>query len=166
MVCSSVSRILRDRAVRFLRDFGIENRENGNSIFVAEHGEKENGKRNIRKLKRAVAGVAALIAGLANGFFGGGGGTLVVPTLRKLMDCEEKKSHATAIAVMLPVSMISGAAYLLRGVRDLWATLEVGSGVIVGGVIGAVMLRKVPKGFLTGLFYLVMIYAGIRFVRG
>ena len=87
-----------------------------------------------------------------------------MPTLRKLTDEEEKRAHATAIAVMLPVSVLSAVAYRLRGVGDILLTLEVCGGAVVGGAAGALLMKKIPKGLLSFLFYGVMIYVGIRFL--
>ncbi len=105
-----------------------------------------------------------LLAGAANGLFGGGGGMLVVPCLTYIGKMEERKAHATAIAAVLPLSVISATVYALRGVYDFALAWKVGLGVTVGGAIGAILLRKVPKGLLTFLFYGVMIYAGARLV--
>ena len=118
----------------------------------------------MTRIKKAAAAILGFVAGIANGLFGGGGGALVVPTLRQLLDTEEKRAHATAIAVMLPVSVLSATAYLLRGIGDVVLTLEVGGGAVLGGALGALCLGKIPKGFLSLLFYGVMIYVGVRFV--
>lgn len=89
---------------------------------------------------------------------------LVVPALGKCLELEEKKAHATAIAVMMPLSLVSGIVYTLRGIYDLSLALSVGAGAAVGGAIGALMLKNVPKGVLSFLFNGIMIYAGIRFL--
>lgn len=39
-------------------------------------------------------------SGVLNGLFGAGGGCVVVPAMEKFLDMDEKKSHATAIAVI------------------------------------------------------------------
>ena len=108
--------------------------------------------------------IFALLAGVANGFFGAGGGMLVVPCLHYVRKVDERKSHATAIAVILPLSVISSVVYALRGVSDVKKGLYVSLGVTLGGVIGAILLRRVPKRLLTFVFYGVMIYAGVRFI--
>ena len=90
---------------------------------------------------------------------------LVVPAMRYGLDAEEKKAHASAIAVTLPLSVFSAVAYTVRGVFDWTLGLVVGGGATVGGVIGAFALKKIPKKLLSALFYGVMIYAGVRFLR-
>ena len=63
------------------------------------------------EVKSIVCGAAT---GAANGLFGGGGGMIAVPLLRA-QGLEEKRAHATAIAVILPVSLLSFLLYAFRG---------------------------------------------------
>ena len=57
-----------------------------------------------KKCKRTAIG---LVTGFANGLFGSGGGTIVVPAMERFLGEEEHKAHATAIAVILPLSLLS-----------------------------------------------------------
>lgn len=50
------------------------------------------------------------IAGLLNGLFGAGGGVAVVPLLEHA-GIDTKKSHATSIAIIAPLSLISSLLY-------------------------------------------------------
>ena len=116
-------------------------------------------------LKKGFAGLFAALSGAVNSLFGGGGGMLVVPALRYGLDVEERKAHASAIAVMLPLSLFSAVAFTLRGAYDVKLGLWVGCGALIGGALGAIALKKLPKEVLSVLFYGVMIYAGIRFLK-
>jgi len=58
--------------------------------------------------------LAGLAAGLANGLLGAGGGMIVVPALKKL-GLDVKHAHATSVSVILPLSVVSAALYMLRG---------------------------------------------------
>ncbi len=104
------------------------------------------------------------VTGLINGFFGGGGGMIVVPVMTIIMKIQPKVAHATAIAVILPVSVISAITYFLSGVSsDLWSPLiSVGLGVIGGGVLGALLLKKINNKLLIKLFAVVMLIAGLK----
>ena len=53
--------------------------------------------------------VSGGLAGLINGFFGGGGGSIFVPLLTRLCHLEEKKAFATSVAVILPLCVLSPA---------------------------------------------------------
>ena len=46
------------------------------------------------------------ITGLINGVFGSGGGMIIVPALVFLVGLEDYKAHATAISIILPISII------------------------------------------------------------
>ena len=105
------------------------------------------------------------MSGTANALFGGGGGMLAVPALHFCFEKDEKRAHATSILVMLPLSIVSALIYSVRGVFDLKLGLNVTIGALAGGSIGARVLKKVPKEMLSLLFYGVMIYAGIRFLK-
>lgn len=103
-----------------------------------------------------------LTVGFANGFFGGGGGMLCVPLLDKALGEKTKISHATAMLVILPISVASAVTYVVNGYFDLRVTLFAGIGVIVGGIVGALLLKKLDSGVVGIIFALVMVAAGIK----
>ena len=115
-------------------------------------------KRKNRPLLSAIFGVAV---GAANGLFGGGGGMIAVPALT-LTGVPSKKAHATAIAIILPLSLISGAVYLAKGAADPSVILPSCAGVFVGGIVGALLLKKINSRGLPLLFYALMIAAGLK----
>ncbi|MDE7395914.1 MAG: TSUP family transporter, partial [Clostridiales bacterium] len=78
-----------------------------------------------------------LVIGFINGFFGGGGGMLCVPLLEKVIGVPTKQAHATAILVILPVSIASAVVYAISGTFSLLPVLPVSGGVLAGGVAGA-----------------------------
>ena len=106
--------------------------------------------------------MAALLTGVANGAFGGGGGMLAVPAFTVLQGMEEKKAHATAVAAILPLSAVSAAVYILNGNFDPSFGYYVVGGVIAGGVIGSFLLKKISSTLLEFVFYGIMLAAGIR----
>jgi len=71
-------------------------------------------------LRTAALILSGAVTGILSGFFGGGGGMLVVPALTLIMKLTEKQAHATAIAVILPVTVVGAVTYLLRGVSAGW----------------------------------------------
>ena len=116
-------------------------------------------------LRTAALILSGAVTGILSGFFGGGGGMLVVPALTLIMKLTEKQAHATAIAVILPVTVVGAVTYLLRGVSagDGFAGTAIGV-VIGGGLAGAMLLNKLSNKFVSFLFYGVMIAAGIKMV--
>lgn len=106
--------------------------------------------------------LTGVITGLANGFFGGGGGMIVVPLMTFLLKMKTKAAHATALAVILPITIISAVVYFFKGSFDYENGIPSGIGVIAGGVIGAWLLGKLSAKWITRLFAVVMLAAGIK----
>lgn len=111
-------------------------------------------------------GAVGAVTGFANGFFGGGGGMLLVPALAAVMKLGEKQSHATAIAVILPLSAVSAAVYAAKGISAGAYLSPITAGVVAGGIIGAVLLSKLSGKAIGAIFYIVMIVAGIKMFIG
>lgn len=105
-----------------------------------------------------------LIAGIVNGLFGSGGGTIVVPALVFILGVKDHKAHATTISIILPLTIISAFIYFRNGAIDFSIALYVVLGGVIGGFLGAKLLNRVPKNILRKAFGLFMIIAGIRMV--
>ncbi len=99
--------------------------------------------------------------GAANGLFGGGGGMIAVPLLERA-GLEARRAHATAIAVILPTSLASGAVYAISGLVPVAVLVPVALGVTLGGYLGAKLLPLLPVRVVEILFGLLMLAAGVR----
>ncbi|GFN35940.1 sulfite exporter TauE/SafE family protein [Tepidimicrobium xylanilyticum] len=108
--------------------------------------------------------IIGLITGLVNGLFGSGGGTLVVPALVFLLDLKDYKAHATAISIILPLSVISSYIYLKNNIIPLNISLIIALGGIIGSFIGAKLLKKVPVPILRKIFGSLIIYTALRMI--
>lgn len=122
---------------------------------------EKNDKRGDLK-RNLFAILAGTISGLINGVFGGGGGMIVVPMLIYLLGREQKKAHATAILIILPLSIVSGLFYAMFGSFKFNVGIPAGIGVIVGGIIGALVLKKLSSKWVNIIFSLVMLGTGIK----
>lgn len=100
--------------------------------------------------------------GMVNGFFGGGGGMICVPLLEKVLKIDNKKSHSTALAVMLPIALFSIIVYLIKVSIDWHLFGFVGAGFVVGGAIGAILLKQLNGKIVRIVFIFVVLAAGIR----
>ncbi|MFA7533089.1 MAG: sulfite exporter TauE/SafE family protein [Tissierellaceae bacterium] len=105
-----------------------------------------------------------LITGLINGLFGSGGGTIVVPSLVFIIGMEDYKAHATAISIILPLSIISTMVYLTNGSIPFNIAVPVSIGGVLGSYIGAKLLNKIPVNILRKVFGTVIIYTAIRMI--
>ena len=106
--------------------------------------------------------IIGIITGIANGFLGSGGGTVVVPCLEKFMKTEPHKAHATAIAIILPLTVISAFLYYYKLHVDLKPLGLVSIGGIAGGLTGAKLLNKISVKYLHYIFGGIMIIAGVK----
>lgn len=108
--------------------------------------------------------ILGIVTGFANGFFGAGGGTILVPGMERFLKVEVHKAHATAIAVILPLSVISAVIYAFK-INIPWSTLiYVSIGGIVGGYAGARILSKFSSKWLHIIFGGFMIIAAAKMV--
>ncbi len=123
----------------------------------------ENSKGLLKNHKNKILmSVFGTIIGFINGIFGAGGGMLVVPAFEFVFKKQPEVAHATAILVILPVTLASAIVYIAKGIFDLGLTLSVGSGVVVGGVLGAMLLGKLKAKAVRIIFSILMIFAGIK----
>lgn len=114
-----------------------------------------------QKWKKLLVGI---ITGFANGLFGSGGGTIVVPAMERFLGVEEHKAHATAIAIILPLSVLSLGVYLWKtDVGAVWQlALWASAGGLAGGVVGAKLLSRVSGIWLHRIFGAFMLAAAVR----
>jgi uncharacterized membrane protein YfcA len=98
--------------------------------------------------------------GLANGLFGGGGGMIAVPMLQRT-GLEEKRAHATAILLILPVSLLSFFFYAWKGLYEFSVLIPTALGVTAGGALGAWLLGKLPVKIVNIIFACLQAAAGI-----
>ena len=112
-------------------------------------------------LKIAAVGLSA---GIVNGLFGSGGGTIIVPALTCFFGVSQHKAHATAISIIFPFALISSIVYYKYGFTQLDVTLKITLGGIIGSYIGSKSLNRFSASHLRKIFGVFMILAAIRLV--
>lgn len=127
---------------------------------VTSKNEQKNQK--LPPKKKIILMICGALIGFVNGFFGGGGGMICVPLLEKVLHLPNKYSHATAIVIILPISFVSAVIYCLSGNLQTIPFSTVGSGVLVGGIVGSFLLKFLPEKIVRIIFVLVMFAGGIR----
>ena len=106
--------------------------------------------------------LAGGLAGVANGLFGGGGGSVLVPLLVGLCGLERRRAFATSVAVILPLCVLSVVIYFLRGGLELQAAWPYLVGGTVGGWLGGKLFRGVRVDWLRRGFGLLLVLGGVR----
>ncbi len=104
------------------------------------------------------------VIGFINGFFGGGGGMVCVPMFEKFLKLKNKEAHATTLCVILPLCIVSSFIYIYKNSLDFIELMLVTGGAIIGGIIGAFLLKKLNSKWIRAIFAIVMLVAGIKMV--
>ena len=130
---------------------------NGNELQVAF-----NLKSPVKNVSIWLKLLTGAIIGFINGFWGGGGGMVCVPLLMYAIHLPEKKAHATTLLIMLPLCVASLITYIFSG-NLMWVEgLQIGGGFVVGGIIGACLLKKISNLWLSIFFSVIIIAGGIK----
>ena len=106
--------------------------------------------------------VAGGLAGIANGFFGGGGGMVLVPLLTARCGLDQRRAFATSVAIILPLCVLSSVIYLFRGGLDLAVALPYLAGGLLGGFVGGRVFKKLNMVWLRRAFALLILYGGVK----
>lgn len=125
---------------------------------MKKNGVKKDRKKTINNVLICIA--TGALSGVINGVFGGGGGMIVVPMLSRLLKYKERRAHATAILIILPLSIVSGLLYFVFGNFNLSIGTPVVIGVVIGGVLGALLLSKLSSKWVVLFFSIIMAFAG------
>ncbi len=110
----------------------------------------------------------ALLVGLAggtlSGFFGVGGGIVLVPLLILVLRSDQHAAHATSLAAIFLIALAAFAGYLTSDAVDLEIGVALGVGGLAGAALGATLMHRLSPNAIRGVFALAMIVAGIRMV--
>lgn len=113
------------------------------------------------KFKYALCGA---LAGFVNGFFGAGGGMVLVPMLIFFGKVEDKKAFSSAICIILPFCLISLAISALHGVFPLAQSVPYLIGGSVGGVIAGLTFSKISPKLLHIILGILILFGGVRLI--
>jgi uncharacterized membrane protein YfcA len=108
-----------------------------------------------------------LLGGVAGGFFGVGGGIVIVPALIYGAGFSQHKATGTSLAVLLPpIGLAAAFEYYKHGNVDVRAALLVAAGMFVGGWVGARFANEMKGPHLRLLFGLFVCVMGVYLVHG
>ena len=102
------------------------------------------------------------LAGLANGLLGAGGGMFLVPLFCRWIKIPAKEALATSLAVIFPISIVSGVVYLIKNGLDFSFALPYLLGGLVGGTIGGRIFKRMSPTLLRRALAVFIIYGGVR----
>lgn len=103
-----------------------------------------------------------LSAGILGGFFGMGGGFIIVPALVIICGFTQLKAQGTSLAVLLPpVGLLAFLTYYRNGNVDVKVGIILCVTLFIGGLIGAQIVQSVNNDFLRKSFAVFMILVSL-----
>ena len=111
--------------------------------------------------------VIGLLAGLLAGFFGVGGGIIVVPLLILLLHTDQRQASITSLVAIIPTSLVAASAFLASGTVP-WDQTAFGLIIAIGSTITAPLgtwaLRTWKTATVRWIFIVVLLVAAIQVV--
>ncbi len=105
--------------------------------------------------------IEGTVCGFLNGFFGSGGGIPAVPIFEK-DGAEPKEAHATSVAFIFTLSLVTAAFYGFSGNLDFKAAWRFIPWGVLGAVTGALFLKKIKAKVLKRVFGGIITIAAVR----
>ena len=115
--------------------------------------------------KQLLQGVAiGLVAGLASGYVGVGGGFIMVPLMLSIIGIPMRKASGTSLIAVMILAIPGVIEQGIIGNINYLAGIAIVIGTIPGAVIGAKLVTKVPERTLRLLFGCFLIVAAVMLV--
>ncbi len=121
-----------------------------------------NGDNLTQYIKPVAIGV---VAGTQAGFFGVGGGAVIVPALVLFTDLDYKTAVGTSLFSMIPTSIAGSIAHYRNGHMLMRLALPLGVGCFIGSSLGGQVSRYIDDTTLKNGFSMLMIFLGIKTLR-
>lgn len=106
--------------------------------------------------------VIGLIAGTLGAMLGVGGGIVYVPALVALFSFAQHEAQGTSLAVIVPSTIIAAYVHARAGRVDWRTALLLGSGGILGGLLGARIALSLGAPVLKRMFAVFLALAVLR----
>lgn len=107
--------------------------------------------------------VIGLAAGILSGFFGIGGGIIIVPALMLLCGFTQLNAQGTSLAVLLPpTGILAFMQYYKNGNVNLKAGIIICITVVIGAYLSSKFVHSVPPIILKRSFSVFMIAIALK----
>ena len=108
--------------------------------------------------------LAGFAAGAVTGFFGAGGGMVLVPLLSLLTDLDEDAIFPASLSVILPVCLVSLTMTAVTGTIPWMQALPYLVGSALGGIAAGLWGQKIPAKWLHRVLGLLILWGGVRYL--
>lgn len=104
-----------------------------------------------------------LVAGVASGMFGIGGGLIIVPALMYWMGQEQLPAIATSLAALIPpVGLLGAYEYYRHGQINIRFAMLIAAGLFVGAYFGAKIVLGLDPATLKRAYACFLIIVAVR----
>ena len=105
-----------------------------------------------------------VFAGVVSGALGLGSGIVVVPTLVILCSFEQKSAQGTALAVMVPMTLLGAFRYWRNPEieMNLLVIVLIACGALGGVLVGTELAGRLPSQTLRKIFAIFLVAAAVR----
>ena len=109
--------------------------------------------------------IVGLFAGIFSGFFGLGGGVIMIPALGLLFGLSQHQAQGTVLATMIPpIGLLAAIKYYYAGNVNIKIAAFMCLGFFFGGLIGAQGAHMVSSSLLKRLFGVLLLAISIRLI--
>lgn len=108
-----------------------------------------------------------LVAGVAGGMFGIGGGAIMVPAMVLLLGMDQKFATGTSIAAqILPIGLFAAIVYHRNGNLNIGHAVLIAAGLLVGNLFGAVFANQpyISSELIKKLYGIFLLAIGLRYL--
>ncbi len=110
--------------------------------------------------------VLLILAGLAAGFLSGtigiGGGLLFVPSMTVALRVSQAVAQGTSLVAIVPTAIVGGITHIREGNVLIEPALWMGSGGVVGAILGALVAIEVPGPVLARVWGAFLVLFAVR----
>ena len=115
-------------------------------------------------VKLAIIGITA---GICAGFFGVGGGIVIIPALIYWAGYTQHEATGTSLAILLPpIGLAAALEYYRNGNVNIRAAIIIAITMFIGGWVGAVFANRLSGPYLRLLFGIFVLGLGIYLLFG
>jgi uncharacterized membrane protein YfcA len=115
-------------------------------------------------IKFLIGACIGLFGGVASGFFGIGGGVVMVPAFMYFFEMDIKKAIGTSLLIIVPTAIVGATNYIRKGNVSWEIFLIVTAFAIAGGFAGSVIAQRLDSDLLARMFGGLLILVGILLI--
>lgn len=111
--------------------------------------------------------IIGLVAGVASGFFGIGGGLVMIPAMVYFFHLTQHQAQGTSLAVLTPPLVFFAALnYYKEGNVNLYMAVFIALGFVGGAYLGAVLVHHVSDPMLKRIFGALLLIVSVKMILG